>query len=146
MKAVNVAIRRGKTDEQRVAALIAIGLQEEEASLLLTPDSMGWIGYPPYKLSNNSGNIHRIKTRIASLEKLAGREAKEIKSKIYVYKENPDINRVMFFFDGKPALYIRDLLKSRGFKWSPRLGAWVRHLNNAGLYAVREVIAKLDLD
>ena len=50
----------------------------------------------------------------------------------------------MFIFPGKPDEDTRSLLKSHAFKWSPSRGAWVRHLNNAGLWAAKTIRAVLD--
>lgn len=36
------------------------------------------------------------------------------------------------------------MLKRNGFKWSPSRGAWVRQLNNAGIYAASQVRKVLD--
>ncbi len=37
---------------------------------------------------------------------------------------NEDINRVQIIFDSKPDEAVRRELKSLGFRWSPREGAW----------------------
>ena len=49
----------------------------------------------------------------------------------------------MFIFDGKPAPEVRDVLKRNAFKWSPSRGAWIRQLNNAGIYAGQNVKKRL---
>jgi hypothetical protein len=135
MKDANAAIRRGKTPEERIAALLALGYKEEDARSLLQPDFAGRVGFPSYSLSNQSANMRRIRERIAALEKLAAREAREEKNSLYEYREDKEENRVMFLFDDKPCEEIRAVLKSRGFKWSPTRGAWVRQLTSAALYA-----------
>ena len=50
----------------------------------------------------------------------------------------------MFEFTGKPDEQVRNVLKRNGFKWSPNRGAWVRQLNNAGIYAGEIVRKALD--
>lgn len=54
--------------------------------------------------------------------------------------ENGPLNRIQIFFAEKPSDEMRSRLKKRGFRWSPSQGAWQRHLNNAGRYAVNEVL------
>ena len=69
MKAANKAIRTHKTEETRIAALVAQGLTEAQAAELLKPDFAGRVGFPSYALSNNNANARRIAGRIAELEK-----------------------------------------------------------------------------
>lgn len=143
MKDINKAIRVNNTPETRVAALIAMGYSHETAEQLTTPDFCGRVGYPDYALSNNSANIRRIKARIEQMEKLATRESVSEDHETFGYSEDTDENRVMFTFPGKPSADVRDVLKAHGFKWSPSRSAWVRQLNNAGIYAAQQVKARL---
>lgn len=119
MKAANQAIRRHKTDEARIAALVALGFTDANAQKLVRPDCMGSIGYAGFALGNNSANMRRVKERIAQLERVATRQTKEEEAEGYTYREDTEENRVMFFFDGKPAENVRQLLKSHGFKGRP---------------------------
>lgn len=145
MKAVNAAIRKGKTPEKQVPLLMALGISEEEARAHITPDPyMHQIGYPPYALSNNNTNMHRIEERIRQLEAAAQRTTREEHGDDYTYREDVNENRVMFLFDGKPEPEVRALLKSHGFKWSPTRTAWVRMLNNSGRFAAERVRRELD--
>lgn len=137
MKAANQAIRRHKTDEARIAALVALGFTEAQAQELVKPDYMGRLGYAPFTLSNHNANMHRVKERIAELERAATRQTKEEEGEGYTYREDTEENRVMFIFDSKPAENVRQLLKSHGFKWSPTRGAWVRQITGNALFAAR---------
>lgn len=139
MKAANKAIRTHKTEEARIAALVAQGLTEAQAAELLKPDFAGRVGFPPYSLSNNNASARRIAGRIAELEKLRQRVDVEQEADGYTYREDTGENRVMFVFPGKPDDATRALLKRHAFKWSPSRGAWVRQLNNAGIWAAQEV-------
>ena len=145
MLAINKAIRKHRTAEAQIPALMALGYGEDQARKLLTPDFARRIGIPSYALTNNSANIRRIEERIKSLESSSQREDKEEEASGYTYREDVAENRVMFIFPGKPDSGIRDLLKRHAFKWSPNRGAWVRHLNGAGLYAASEVRKGLGL-
>lgn len=139
MKAANKAIRTHKTEEARIAALVAQGLTEAQAAELLKPDFAGRVGFPSYALSNNNANARRIAGRIAELEKRRQRVDVEQEAEGYTYREDTEENRVMFVFPGKPDEATRALLKRHAFKWSPSRGAWVRQLNNAGIWAGQEV-------
>ncbi|WP_231890413.1 DUF3560 domain-containing protein [Delftia sp. GW456-R20] len=144
MKSANRAIRGKKSDEDKLSALIEIGFTLEQAKEAMRPDFAGRIGFPAYALSNNNANISRIKSRIAELENSKTRNTVEKSGNGYIYREDVVENRVMFLFEGKPSEDIRNILKRHSFKWSPGRGAWVRHLNNAGIWASQQVIASLD--
>lgn len=144
MVAVNKTIRKHQEPERRLSALMEMGFAEDRARDILQPDFAGRVGFARYALSNNSANASRIRKRIDSLKATKAREAVQIDGNGYRYTEDTEDNRVRFEFDGKPAEDIRALLKSRGFKWSPSRGAWVRHLNNAGIYAAETVRKYLD--
>lgn len=96
-----------------------LGFTEAQALDLIKPDYIGRVGYAPFTLSNHNANMRRVKERIAELEHAATRQHKEEQAEGYTYREDPEENRVMFIFDGKPAENVRQLLKSHGFKWSP---------------------------
>ena len=135
MKAVNAALRANKEPEAAAAALVALGFNEDDAANLIKIK-----GFRPYALGNNNANARRIKLRIAQLEKLRAREPVEVSTENYTYREDSDENRVMFLFPEKPSEEIRKVLKKHAFKFSPsRNGAWVRQLNNAGLWAAGQV-------
>lgn len=144
MKNINVAIRKGKTPEAQIAALIALGLPEAEAAERITPDYCGRIGVPAYALQNSNANIRRVEQRIRALEHAATTlTTVEQAGDGYICREDVDENRVMFLFDGKPDAAIRTTLKRHGFRWSPSRTAWVRMLNAAGRYAAKCVKREL---
>ena len=97
--------------------------------------------YAPYRLTNNNGNIRRIKQRIADLEKLSDLETTTKKIGEIEIIQNVEENRTQAFFPGKPSAEIRTKLKQNGFRWSRYNGCWQRHLSR---YAndVAEQIAK----
>lgn len=143
MKAVNAYFRKHKTldgypdltEEQR----------QRTQSEYLSNDAP----YPGWALSNNNANIHRVRDRIAQLQKEAERAAQNAgatpeQGDGYVLKENHEIGRIQFIFDGKPDADTRALLKSNGFRWAPSEGAWQRMLNDNGRYAAQEVRKVLD--
>ena len=145
MKTINAAIRKGKTPDKQVPALIALGLTQQTAENILKPNCVGCVGFAPYSLQNSNANIRRVERRIRELERAAERNVTvEQEGDGYTYREDADENRVMFLFDGKPEEATRKLLKAYGFKWSPTRTAWVRMLNNAGRYAAERVRRELE--
>lgn len=144
MKQANARIRKHKTPEAQKAALLEMGMTEAEAADLLTPSWANTQGFMPFQLSNNNANIRRIRLRIEQLERAAQRVTRVEECAGYTYREDAEENRIMFIFEGKPEEGVRTLLKTHGFKWSPRRGAWVRMLNGMGRFAAQRVRMQLD--
>lgn len=147
MKAANAAIRM-KDAEKSNAKLHELGYSDAEIKQLRTPDQYGHVGYPTWELSNNNANIHRVRDRLAALEKEAQRAAENVgaapvEGNGYKLVENAELGRIQFIFDGKPDEDTRALLKSYGFRWSPSQGAWQRMLNDNGRYAAKKVMERM---
>ena len=146
MKAVNAYYRKNKTLD---GCPVLTEEQIEEAKAEMSKD---WhISDSPYlgwALSNNNANIRRLKERLEKLKevKAAGTQEhseEEVGVEGLKIVENTEAMRIQLIFDGKPDEETRTLLKSYGFKWSPRFAAWQRVLNENGKYAARKVIEKL---
>ena len=121
MKAVNAYYRKHKTLDG-CPELTPEARQGIEKSW-----SMGWyvgIPFPPYALSNNNAEINRVKKRLDVLRAVDEMEHFEIEFDDGKIVTNEEINRVQIIFDAKPDEAIRRELKSWGFRWSPREGAW----------------------
>lgn len=58
-------------------------------------------------------------------------------------ERNTDINRLQLKFNGKPDENTRSILKSYGFRWSPREGAWQRQLTGNAEYSLKQITEKL---
>lgn len=100
-----------------------------------------WIKFG-YQITNLGANIRTVQKRIKALEAeevKAEEEAEVIEGEGFSVEECPDDNRIRFFFDGKPAAEVRKTMKQNGFRWSPKAGAWQRHLNNNGRSAAKYV-------
>jgi hypothetical protein len=135
------------------------GISEGAARKLLAPDFCGRIGFPDYATKNNGANVRRIEARIAELER--ERPAADDAGEDYTWPvgvpdgmnnaslpnatvvELKSENRIAVIFPGKPSEAIRSIMKSSGFRWSPRLGAWVRMLNSAGRCTARYAVEKI---
>lgn len=91
--------------------------------------------FASYELTNNNGEIRRLKQRIAELT--VNREMGFVGWKFEGGEvvTNTDNNRLQIFFDKKPPTEQREALKSRGFHWAPSEDAWQRQLNGNAIHA-----------
>lgn len=64
-------------------------------------------------------------------------------TKLYKLDEDFADGRIRFRFDGKPRQEVIDIMKSRGFKWSPSNKAWQRQNTPNGVYSAKKVIEEL---
>ncbi len=132
MRVANKALKKGKQ------AMLDVGIKEELANSLLTPDFCGRVGFPTYQLQNNLANIKRIEELIASIES----RKTMIEVEIDGVKITPDFeeNRVRIFFNGKPSQETIASLKKRGFRWSPRNAAWQRQLTQQAMSVAISIV------
>lgn len=134
MKATNKLIKNKKlTDEEKISMLAQYQVDKEFANKLIKG------GFERFQLSNNSQNMARVRKRIAILEKqsqLVSKEETINGIRIFI---NTEANRIQLFFPGKPAEEVRHQLKSHGFRWSPREGAWQRHISNMAAYYAQRI-------
>lgn len=101
-----------------------------------------------YKSGVTSAEKRRIIDRVIDIHR--NRQAASDTSKQTDYsnlgfqvERNADINRLQLKFDGKPDEKTRSILKSNGFRWSPREGAWQRQLNGNSEYGLKRVVEGL---
>lgn len=146
MKAVNSYYRKNKTLEDCPVLTV------EEVQKLTAYIASDWNIYgapfPGFELTNNSANIRRLKERLESLRKVKAEGTKErSEDEIGIdglrVVENTEEMRIQLLFDGKPDEETRSILKSWGFKWSPRFMAWQRVLNENGKYAAQKAIEEI---
>jgi len=103
--------------------------------------------YASFSLSNNNQNIASVKGRIEQIKKnkeiaAAGGMQYDTGDICEVVEDEADM-RIRLLFPDKPDEDTRKILKSNGFVWSPKAGAWQRQLNNNGRRAVRWVLEAL---
>ena len=158
MKAINQAWRAagkpGPEDQDgwaKIAAHPAVDTEPQQLERLRVAYAqlLQWQGssapFPSYSLSNNNAEMRRIRERIKLLEASAHAEHIEKDHGVCRYVENPELNRVQLFFDGKPSAEIRSILKKNGFRFSKRDGnAWQRYLNAQGKHAAQFALAEID--
>jgi hypothetical protein len=148
MKAANKIVRSKRLAEvQKVDELVALGYTEEIAIKLLSLRGWWGAGFAPFELSNNNARIKDTEAKIHRHRALAERGAggDEVHEhpwgKVVVAFAD---ERYRFIFDGKPEPDVISLLKSNGFKWSPKNAAWQRQITANAKYAVKRVIEVLN--
>jgi hypothetical protein len=139
MKAANAAIRKAKSNSEAIAALATLGFRESIARELLEPDFAGRIGFPAFELTNNNANIRRMKDRLIGIERNQATPEVSAEGVNARLEDSPAENRVRLYFPGKPSVEVRTRLKSRGFRWSPTIGAWQAYRNPASLELARQI-------
>lgn len=139
MKAANRCIKK----QDKEAFLKLPNSTESLWGELNKPDKVFGRGFASFSLTNNNANIRRIEQRIAHLKKLEVKTAADITLNGVRIFENLEANRLQFIFDGKPEEATRTLLKKWGFRWSPREGAWQRHISNSATFAAKQIIEQL---
>lgn len=137
-KNANEAIRKNDNE-----TLKKLGFTDAQIEELKKPDFCGRVGFPDYVLTNNNANIRRLKDRLKTLEKAKETNTASEKNELFTIIRNTDIMRLQLKFDGKPDEKTRNILKSNGFRWSPKNATWQRMLNNNSEYALKKVIEKL---
>ena len=140
MKQTNVTLKKKLSDEDMLDALIDIGLNENAAKDLLTPDYRGRRGYASFSLTNNLATIKSTQARLDRLTREQNTETKEYEIGGIKVEENYADNRIRLYFNGKPSEEVRTKLKKNGFKWSPRAGAWQNYINRNSLEFVKTLI------
>lgn len=120
------------------------GLEEKEAAEIEEFVKRNPV-FPPFFTNNETANIRRYKERLKKLmkEKEAGTteqaEADGENNELFAVVENKEIMRLQILFDGIPPVAARDILKSNGFRWSPKNKAWQRQLTDNARYAYKNI-------
>lgn len=148
MKQANALNR--KKDEEGLDRLFLEYYGEVNYSAILAnfkkPNYMNATGYERFELTNNLARIKRMEERLVMLEKKAvkaetiGEEAQSFNGLEIVRNHAED--RLQLIFEGKPCETVRGLLKSHGFRWSPRFNAWQRQLTNNAEYSLKNFVMK----
>ena len=99
--------------------------------------------FPPYELQSRRGYIKRVADRLAELDKRAQQAEQPADNTAFPGGEivrNLEADRLQIIFDEKPDEEMRAKLKSNGFRWSPRYGAWQRQLTQNAESAARRAL------
>lgn len=93
-----------------------------------------------FTLTNRRAKLKTAQARLKQVEAVAAQASECPKKTIMETSdgvklvEEADDFRIRVYFDGKPPRHVIAQIKSEGFRWSPKAGAWQRLLNNAGRY------------
>lgn len=116
-----------------------------DAQFAETRQRCPWIDKPcpDYELTSLRGKIKRVEERIAELDKRAQQAEQPADNTKFDGGEivrNLEADRLQIIFDEKPDEEMRAKLKSNGFRWSPRYGAWQRQLTQNAESAARRAL------
>lgn len=150
MKAVN-KIAKGseakKTPRAALDKLIAMGIEESKAAVLLTGrgDFAGRIGYPAFKLTNNLASIKRWQEKADLLDKKATVEGLIGGNKIFEFSGgwvvyNFGVDRLQITFDAVPSEKLREDIRDNGFVWAPSEMAWQRPLTEISIWKAGRLV------
>lgn len=100
--------------------------------------------YASFTLANRNKRIKSIEQRIATIEqvKKMGNLTKEgtfLTGDEFEYTRDTDEGYYYFEFASKPSAETRDMLKHKGFHWSPSNDRWQRKITGDASYAVRAI-------
>ena len=142
MRSGNEEIKRGERLERRSKGA-------EEALSNMRSDDPAIIPKLQEAIRNSTDSAERQRLRerldiaIRTHERNQSGGGLNKKTKLYDLEENVTDGRIRFRFDGKPRQEVIDIMKSRGFKWSPSNKAWQRQNTPNGVYSAKKVIEEL---
>ena len=98
-----------------------------------------------YKSGVDSAEKRRIIDRVIDIHSRATstKPASEQTDYGFSIERNKDLNRLQLKFDNIPDANTRAILKSNGFRWSPREKAWQRQLNGNSESSLKSVMEKM---
>lgn len=129
MKDVNKLIRQGKKDEA-----------EKKYNITLEPNWAGYYGFESFELRHNLAYIKRLEDQVKTID--CCREKSGLNFEFAGGKVEYDAEEIRYniFFDEKPDDIMRTKLKSHGFKWSPRRGAWTRGAKTINSQTIKKIL------
>jgi len=137
-KAANVILRKQGADARPHLEAAGIRADVIKRAMWLAPNGKPW----GLTTTNSLARIKRIEGRIRGLERMKARGTVEKEADGVRIVENAEAARLQLIFPGKPDAATIAKLKENGFRWSPREGAWQRHLNNASRWAAERVLGQ----
>lgn len=147
MKEANKIIRnKNITEEEKKKLLKDLGVCPCKFEEILKPDYMGRVGFKDYELGRIRDKIKRLEEKLKKLEEKESKKGDVEVSADYMDSygfeivKDYDDDRVQIYFKDIPPADLREKLKSRGFKWSPSRGAWVRKLTQNAVDTAREIL------
>lgn len=141
MKGCNKIIRSKKLSESEKAAKIREehNLTDEKIGEIFTPNYMGDIGYEPWRLSNNSANIRRMKQRVAELQRKESTKTSQIDFDGGIITDNAEDDRVQIDFDANPGEETIAELRGEGWRWAPSVALWQRQRTPRAIESAKRI-------
>lgn len=90
-------------------------------------------------LESLSPKIQEMKKRAEDMKENGETEMITINGESAEVVRNIDVMRLQLIFEDKPNTETRNILKSNGFKWSPKFKAWQRLLNDNAEYKLKKI-------
>jgi hypothetical protein len=139
MKQINTLWKKGGSNPE---SLKDADLTDAERSEIINHMKYGDADrpYPTWFLTNNNGNIKRLKQRLQELQQRRTDATTETVIGSVTITDNVEDNRLQIFFPDRPSEEIRRCLKQNGFKWAPSIGAWQRMRNPAAVQRAKEIV------
>ena len=143
-KALNAYYRKHKSFDG-FPGLTAEAAAKLTADFADTRQRCPWVKHPipDYELTSLRGKIKRVQARLDELDKRAQQAEQPAESTKFSggkIVRNLEADRLQILFDEKPDEEMRAKLKSNGFRWSPRFGAWQRQLTQNAESAARRAL------
>lgn len=138
MKRANAYVRAGDIDGLRKYGYSSEGIEK----LFNTDDSEG--GYTKRDFSRIYASVRRVKTRVAELNALAGRQSVTETTERYMYRECMDSCRILITFSRKPLPWVRELMGRHGFRFHHDTNTWQRMLTKNAIYSTNFLRKELD--
>lgn len=147
----NKIIKSKGTDEEKLKKLVDAGWSEKNAQEIMTPSKWsGSVGFQTYELSSNTQEMRRLIDRVIDIHerslKAVEKPADDYSKYGFNVERNTDINRLQLKFDNIPDANTRSQLKSHGFRWSPREGAWQRQMTGNAEYSLKRFVEGLKVN
>lgn len=142
MRSGNEEIKRGERLERRSEGA-------EQALSNLRSDDPAIIPKLQEAIRNSTDSAERqrlrerLDTAIRTHERNQSGGGLNKSTSLYDVEENVTDGRIRFKFDGKPRQEIIDIMKSRGFRWSPSNKAWQRQNTPNGVWSAKKVMEEL---
>ena len=145
MKTANRIVRgkpRNERTDDKIAALVALCVGPAVAESLFVKDFAGY-GYPSFELTSARTAIKRKEERVVELERRdesADREDIRLTFPGVTVTLCFEDDRIRIRHDAIPATEVRQSLKSSGWRWSRREGAWQRQLTENAIRSAEELL------
>lgn len=147
-KEINKKLRKAKidcADDNKADKLRNIGFNDKEVIAILSWNKYEYkeiLVLPSFLLTNNNGNLNRLRKRLIYLEqnKSQFQTIDDVKTEKGYITKNEEHNGIEIHFPDKPDQVIIDKLKMHGFRWSRYNKCWYKKYNEYNYKLAKEII------